>query len=122
MDYIMVKGRPVYIFSDTDFADVLQEEISESAKGYFLNSLEGEKELAVSNFIENPLAYCHGECDKVYETQRHYTDLLRDIMEELDNMYEMEDEKRKMGCDFSGPAKKRVAMINKIQNMINKEL
>lgn len=123
MESIMVKGKPVYITDDYDFADILRNEISDDARDYFLYACDPESvldDLKDDDILKN--GYCTGECAKVQETQSHYESILHDVMEKLEEMYNEEDDKRKIGCDFSPATKKRVKAITDLINMINRNL
>ena len=88
MESIMVKGKPVYITDDYDFADILRNEISDDARDYFLEGLNAEEDIAYGLLAENPLKYCNGECDKLYSLQEYYENILSDIRDIAFSVYD----------------------------------
>lgn len=83
---LMIKGdkRPETIFDDEQFARLLDERLGYDAAQYFRDAIS-ERTIDNELFMSDPMKYCpfQGECDKVFETQRHYTDILHDVQDEL---------------------------------------
>lgn len=73
---LIIRGKPETIFNEDQFARVLLETLGDDPMNYFLNAMQEAKE------NPDPEA-CVGECDRVYEVQEHYEDVLKEIRDEL---------------------------------------
>ena len=97
-----INGKTETVWDDQGFARLLDEKLGSDARDYFLDAL--------TYHDKNPGEFgfkCSGECDKTYELQRHYEDILREINEELSSW-----PTHKMTKDAID--QKRIALIRKI--------
>lgn len=72
---LMVQGKPVTIFDNERFAQMLYETLGYDASEYFWEALSGA--------ARNTQDSCKGECDIVYATQEKYENILRDVRDVL---------------------------------------
>ena len=79
---LMIQGKPETIFDNEQFARLLDEKLGCDAAEYFRAALEDQREILMDEMRKAPLNFCTGECDRVYDTQRHYQDVLRDILDD----------------------------------------
>jgi hypothetical protein len=73
-----IQGKVENIWDDEDFARMLRDRLGDDAERYFRDSL--------SYHDRNPSEFgypCSGECDKVYELQEHYEQLLKETRYEI---------------------------------------
>lgn len=84
---ILKDGRREFITDDRDFAELIYRELGLDAYEYIQDMSDSAVEEIQAKMYENPLEYCPGECDKVFETQRHYTDILQEIEDDLREIY-----------------------------------
>ena len=77
-------GRREYITKEEDFREFIHRELGLDALECFDDILEDNR-IDESVFSSDPAKYCpfQGECDRVYETQRHYETILKDVQEEI---------------------------------------
>lgn len=72
MATLLIKDKPVFIRSNYDFAEMLEEKLGFEVAQFYRNSVaEAEK------------PQCLGECDATYRIQEHYERVLRDVQDEL---------------------------------------
>lgn len=83
MTTVEINGETFFIECPERFAWILEEKLGRDAADYF-NSFKDE---FIEQMQSDPLKYCVGECDKVYETQRHYENKLDDTMDALRRLY-----------------------------------
>lgn len=86
-DVLIIAGRPETLFNTEDFARILDEKLGPDAAKYFRETLENCLEECEEKISENPLKYCSGECDKLYELERHYQTAIKDALDELRGYY-----------------------------------
>ena len=89
MESVLVNNRPHYIMNDYDFEDLLRQQISDDAARYFIESVSGAEDDAIARFRSDPSRYCTGECDRVYNTQAHYENIMQEIEELARELYAM---------------------------------
>ena len=80
---LIIQGKPETIFYNEQFARLLDEKLGCDAAEYFHAALEDQREILMGEMRKEPLNFCTGECDRVYDIQRHYQDVLRDILDDL---------------------------------------
>jgi hypothetical protein len=83
MDKLEIQGQIEFIESPEKFAWLLEEKLGRDAADYF-NSFKDD---FIEQMQSDPLQYCVGECDRVYETQRHYENQLDTVLETLRKLY-----------------------------------
>ena len=84
---LMIQGKPETIFDNEQFARLLDEKLGYEAAEYFRDALEDQRVILMDEMEKKPLNFCTGECDRVYEAQRHYQDVLRDVLDDLRAYY-----------------------------------
>lgn len=84
---LMIQGKPETVFDNEQFARLLDEKLGYDAAEYFRGTLEDQRTILMDEMEKEPLNFCTGECDRVYETQRHYQDMLRDVLDNLRAYY-----------------------------------
>lgn len=67
------------LFDADDLANLIREEFGDEPEEYFRDLTSPEKVLDGVKLQD----YCTGECDRVYSTQEHYTNIILDLVEEL---------------------------------------
>ncbi len=73
---LTVQGKLETIFDDEQFARMLDERLGYDAGEYFRDALKEAK--------QNPdVETCCGECDRVYEMQEHWENVVRDACDEM---------------------------------------
>ena len=80
-------GRREFITGDRDFAELIYRELGLDAYEYIQDMSDSAVEEIQAKMYENPLEYCHGECDKVSETHPHSTDTPQEIEDDLRAIY-----------------------------------
>lgn len=78
---MIIQGRVENIWDDEDFARMLRDRLGDDAEQYFRERCDPEALLAE---IDDFLPYCTGECQKIEEWQEHYTRILHDVKDELE--------------------------------------
>jgi hypothetical protein len=95
MPYVLIiKGdkRPETIFDDEQFARLLDERLGYDAAQYFRDATDPEMladalyDISDSELLKK--GYCSGECDKVQGTQEHYENLLKEVGELAQAVYD----------------------------------
>lgn len=76
---LMIQKKPVTIWGNDDFAVTLRETLGDDAERFFREALEA----AEAKADDDPYRSCHGECDKVFETQEHYENVLHAVQDNL---------------------------------------
>lgn len=112
---LMIKGekRPETIFTDEQFARLLDERLGYDAAEYFRERGKNLKEEIWDEFAKDPLWYCTGECDKVYDVQEQFESKLDSVMVKLRELYAhlskltMEHPKKNYGLGICAEAMKR---------------
>lgn len=84
---LMIQGKPETVFDNEQFARLLDEKLGYEAAEYFRIALEDQRGTLMDEMEKEPLNFCTGECDRVYETQRHYQDVFRDVLDDLRAYY-----------------------------------
>lgn len=84
---LTIQGKTETVIDDEHFAQLLDEKLGCDAAEYFRDALEDQREILKDEMAENPLGFCTGECDRVYDTQRHYQDVLQDLLDDLQMYY-----------------------------------
>jgi hypothetical protein len=84
---LMIQGKPETVFDYEHFARLLDEKLGYEAAEYFRAALEDQRGILMDEMAKEPLNFCTGECDRVYEAQRHYQDVLRDVLDDLRAYY-----------------------------------
>jgi len=86
-DVMLIQGRVENIFDEEDFARMLRDRLGDDAERYF-------RERCDIDFILRDLTddqiegYCSGECDHVQSAIEHWTAILEEVQEELENLSE----------------------------------
>lgn len=78
---LMIQKKPVTIWGNDDFAVTLRETLGDDAERFFREALAAKATEAPD--YNNPYKYCLGECDKVFETQEHYENILHEVQDYL---------------------------------------
>ena len=92
MEVMMIQGKVENIFDNEDFARMLRDRLGDDAERYFREQTDPEVladglyDLTDSEILKK--GYCSGECDKVQGTQEHYENLLKEIGELADEVYQ----------------------------------
>lgn len=92
MEVMMIQGKVENIFDNEDFARMLRDKLGDDAERYFREQTDPEVladglyDLGDSEILKK--GYCSGECDKVQGTQEHYENLLKEIGELADEIYQ----------------------------------
>lgn len=92
MEIMMIQGKVENIFDNEDFARMLRDKLGDDAERYFREQTDPEVladglyDLDDSEILKK--GYCSGECDKVQGTQEHYENLLKEIGELADEVYQ----------------------------------
>lgn len=92
MKVMMIQGKVENIFDNEDFARMLRDKLGDDAERYFREQTDPEVladglyDLSASEILKK--GYCSGECDKVQGTQEHYENLLKEIGELADEVYQ----------------------------------
>ena len=92
MEVMMIQGKVENIFDNEDFARMLRDRLGDDAERYFREQTDPEVladglyDLSDSEILKK--GYCSGECDKVQGTQEHYENLLKEIGELADEVYQ----------------------------------
>lgn len=121
----LVHGKPVTPMFDEDVFELIRDNVCDDCADYVreMFSPEAQRE-AVLNITDNEIlknGYCSGECDKVLETQEHYENILKDIKELADEVYQKILEGYQIGS--SRRTKKEQFALDKviaIHNLIQK--
>lgn len=89
---LMIKGDkcPKTIFDNEQFAYLLDERLGYDVAEYFRNavsliSMLTKLDLSDDDILEG--GYCSGECDRVQGTQEHYENLLKEVGDLADEIY-----------------------------------
>ena len=83
MTTVEINKETFWIDCPERFSWLLKEKLGRDAVDYF----DTFKDDLIDDMQSDPLKYCVGECDKVYETQRHYENKLDDVMDVLRKLY-----------------------------------
>lgn len=83
VDKVEINGEIHWIDCPEKFAWLLEEKLGLDAAEYF-NTFKDD---FIQQMQSDPLNYCVGECDRVYETQRHYENQLDTVMDTLRRLY-----------------------------------
>lgn len=75
---LFINGEDRYVKNVDEFARIVGDLLGRDAAEYI-------KEHCRQENSENPYAECNGECDKTYEIQRDYENLLHEIQDELES-------------------------------------
>ena len=92
MEVMMIQGKVENIFDNEDFARMLRDKLGDDAERYFRE--QTDPEVLADSLYDIPdsellkKGYCSGECDKVQGTQEHYENLLKEIGELADEVYQ----------------------------------
>jgi len=92
MEVMMIQGKVENIFDNEDFARMLRDKLGDDAERYFREQTDPEVladglyDLSDSEILKK--GYCSGECDKVQGTQEDYENLLKEIGELADEVYQ----------------------------------
>lgn len=84
-----IKGMdvPQTVHTDDQFLRLVDEQMGPDAAMYIEDMMSEQEELARQLIQENPRKYCNGECDKLYGMQEHYTDMLKELAEDIAAIY-----------------------------------
>lgn len=84
---LIIEGKPNTIFDDEQFARLLDERLGYDVGEYFRERIKDLKEDILDEFAKDPLKYCAGECDKVYDVQEQFENKLDSVKEKLQELY-----------------------------------
>ena len=88
----IVHGKPVTPMFDEDVIELIRENVCDDCAEYVREMLSPEAQAEnLYNLTDNDIlkkGYCSGECDKVQGTQEHYENLLKEIGELTDEVYQ----------------------------------
>jgi len=84
---LTVQGSTEVVFDDEQFARLLDERLGYDAGEYFRERIKDLKEDIWDEFVKDPLKYCTGECDKVYDVQEQFENKLDSVKDKLQELY-----------------------------------
>ena len=86
-DVMMIQGRVENIFDEEDFARMLRDRLGDDVERYFRERCDID--FVMRDLTDEQLSeYCSGECDKVQGAIEHWTAILEEVQEELENLSE----------------------------------
>ena len=84
---MIIQGKVETIFDDEDFARLIGERLGYDAEQYFREHWDMDY-LLRDMTDDQMLEYCSGECDHVQSAIEHWTAILEEVQEELENLSE----------------------------------
>mgnify|MGYP007104100421 CR=1 FL=1 len=112
VNVMLIRGKVTNIWDNEDFARMLRDLLGSDAEYYFRHETDPD---AVLNEISDAemLNYCSGECSNVEEAIEHWTGVLQEVQEELEEI--------QSNVQFKTKDETSIALLQLIQK-INAEL